>query len=127
MASRTEGKIINRKIVALRRYRAHRVFANYLSLPVSQRNNARSIAVLEAIFDYAYEHVPEQKWGESRRLNVSPEESRRISRRLEEFMIPPRQTDSDPIMQWLHDNMIEEAWENPEEISHFVRECIQDS
>ena len=127
MATKSEGKVRNHKVVALRRYRAHRVFANYLSMPASQRDNARSTAVLEAIFDYAYEHVPEQKWGASRRINVSSAETRRISRRLEEFMLPARHSDTDPIMRWLHDNMIEEAWENPEEISHFVREWIKDS
>lgn len=127
MAAKSEGKVNKTKVVELRRYRAHRVFANYLSLPVSQRNNSRSTAVLEAIFDYAYEHVPDQKWGALRRINVSPAESRRISRRLEEFMMPARRKDTDPIMKWLHDNMVDEAWENPEEIGHFVRECIKDS
>jgi hypothetical protein len=83
--------------------------------------------VLEAIFNYAYEHVPDQKWGVPRRINVSPEETRRISNRLEEFMLPARQPDADPIMKWLHDNMVEEAWENPEVLGYFVGECIEDS
>ena len=126
MAAKSEGKIRNRNVVSLRRYRAHRVFANFLSFPVSQRTHSRSMAVLEAIFDYAYEHVPEQKWGSVRRINVSAAETRRISRRLEEFMIPRRKSDTDPIIRWLHENMIEEAWENPEALSHFVGECIKD-
>jgi hypothetical protein len=126
MAAMLVGKVQNRKVVSLRRYRAHRVFRNFLSLPVSQRTHSRSMAVLEAIFDYAYEYVPEQKWGTSRRLNVSPAETRRISRRLEEFMIPARRRDTDPIIRWLHENMVEEAWENPEELSDFVGEYIKD-
>lgn len=84
------------------------------------------MAVLEAIFDYAYEYVPEQKWGSSGRINVSAAETRRISSRLEEFMIPARKSDTDPIIRWLHENMVEEAWENPEELSDFVGECIKD-
>jgi hypothetical protein len=71
--------------------------------------------------------VPDQKWGVSRRISVSAEESRRISSRLEEFILPTRQADTDPIMKWLHENMIEEAWENPEDLGHFVGECIEDS
>lgn len=117
----------NHKVVSLRRYRAHRVYDFYMSLPSSQRTETRSTVVLEAIFDYAYEHVPDQKWGVLRRIRVSPEESRRISGRLEEFILPVRQSAADPIMQWLHDNMVEEAWENPEDRGHFVVECIKDS
>lgn len=127
MVAKSEGKVQNHKVVSLRRYRAHTLFAGFLSLPMSQRTHARSMAVLEAIFDYAYEHVPEQKWGSSRRISVSPAETRRISQRLEEFMVPAQPADTDPIIRWLHENMVEEAWDNPEELSHFVGECITDS
>jgi hypothetical protein len=126
MTGKSAGKMKNNKVVSLRRYRAHRVYGYYTSLPSTQRTQSRSTVVLEAIFDYAYEHVPDQKWGVSRRIRVSPEESRRISSRLEEFILPVRQPDTDPIMRWLHDNMIEEAWENPEDLGHFVGECIKD-
>lgn len=115
------------KVVSLRRYRAHRLYDRFILLPATRRTKSRSTMVLEAIFDYAYEHVPDQKWGVSRRLRVSSEESRRISSRLEEFILPVRQSDTDPIMKWLHDNMVEEAWENPEDRGHFVVECIKDS
>jgi hypothetical protein len=117
----------NKKVVSLRRYRAHRVYKTYTSLAPSQRTKSRSAVVLEAIFNYAYEHVPDKKWGVPRRINVSPEETRRISNRLEEFILPARQPDTDPIMKWLHDNMVEEAWENPEDLGHFVGECIEDN
>jgi hypothetical protein len=117
----------NDKVVSLRRYRAHRAYNIYMSLPSSQRTETRSTVVLEAIFDYAYEHVPGQKWGVPRRIRVSLEESRRISSRLEEFILPVRQLEADPIMQWLYDNMIEEAWENPEDRGNFVVECIKDN
>jgi hypothetical protein len=127
MTDKTAGKMKNNKVVSLRRYRAHRVYDLYTSLSPSQRTKTRSTVVLEAIFDYAYEHVPDQKWGVSRRISVSAEESRRISSRLEEFILPARQPNTDPIMKWLHENMIEEAWENPEDLGHFVGECIEDS
>ena len=127
MTDKTAGKMKKEKVVSLRRYRAHRVYELYTSLPAAQRTKSRSTVVLEAIFDYAYEHVPDQKWGVSRRINVSPEESRRISGRLEEFILPVKQPDTDPIMKWLHDNMVEEAWENPEDLGHFVGECIEDN
>ena len=127
MTDKTAGKMKNNKVVSLRRYRAHRVYDLYMSLSSTQRTKTRSSVVLEAIFDYAYEHVPDQKWGVLRRISVSAEESRRISSRLEEFILPVRQPDADPIMKWLHDNMVEEAWENPEDLGHFVGECIEDN
>jgi len=127
MTKNSSGKMKKNKVVSLRRYRAHRAYDIYTSLSSSQRTKCRSTVVLEAIFDYAYEHVPDQKWGVSRRIRVSPDETRRISNRLEEFILPVRQLDKDPIMKWLHDNMVEEAWENPEDIGHFVGECLEDN
>lgn len=111
------------EITSLRRYRAQRIYRNFVSLPVSQRTNSRAALLLEAIFDYAYEHVPRARRYSTRRVRVSEKESARISARLEEFL-PPNGA-HDPIMKWLHDNMVAEAWSYPEDRRQFIRDCLR--
>ncbi len=111
------------KITSLRYYRAQRIYENFVSLPASQQTNARAALLLEAIFDYAYEHVPRSHRFSSRRVQVSKEESTRISARLEEFV--PLGNERQPIMKWLHDNMVAEAWSYPEDRRQFVRDCLR--
>jgi len=110
-------------IVSLRHYRAQRIHRNFVSLPATERTNARAALLLEAIFDYAYEYVPRNRRYSTRRANVSEQESARISARLEEFL--PADNAREPIMKWLHDNMVAEAWSYPEDRRRFVRECLR--
>jgi hypothetical protein len=111
------------KITSLRRYRAQKIYNSFISVPVSQRTNARASLLLEAIFDYAYEHVPHARHYSITRASVSAKESKRISARLEEFL--PMSSAGKPIMKWLHDNMIAEAWSYPEDRRKFVRDCLR--
>ena len=111
------------KITSLRRYRAQRIHKKFMSLPTSQRTNERASLLLEAIFDYAYEHVPEARYYSRRSIRVSPCESVLISERLEEFLPPDER--GQPIMKWLHENMIEDAWSYPEDRRRFIRDCLQ--
>jgi len=113
----------NNKITSLRRYRAQRIYETFMSLPVSQQTNARAALLLEAVFDYAYEHVPRTSRYSSRRAGISEQESARISARLEEFL--PSRSAREPIMKWLHDNMVAEAWSYPEDRRLFVRDCLR--
>jgi len=110
-------------ITSLRRYRAQRIYQNFMSLPTSQRTNARTALLLEAIFDYAYEHTPRARHYSTRRVSIDEQESARISARLEEFL--PFGNVHEPIMGWLHDNMVAEAWSYPEDRRHFVRDCLR--
>jgi|GEM_PF-1759273 len=111
------------KITSLRRYRAQRIYESFVSLPASQKTNARTALLLEALFDYAYEHVPRTHRYSARRARISERESARISARLEEFL--PLADAREPIMKWLHDNMVAEAWSYPEDRRLFVRDCLR--
>ncbi len=111
------------KITSLRRYRAQRIYKNFISMPASQQTNARAALLLEAIFDYAYEHVPRARHYSTHRVKVSVTESARISERLEEFL--PLGSKGEPIMKWLHDNMVADAWSYPEDRRQFVRDCLR--
>jgi hypothetical protein len=111
------------KITSLRRYRAERIYKNFVSIPASQQTNARAALLLEAIFDYAYEHVPRARRYSTRRVKVSVKESARISARLEEFL--PLGSTGEPIMKWLHDNMVDEAWSYPDDRRQFIRDCLR--
>ena len=111
------------KVTSLRRYRAHRIYKTFIALPASQQTNAHAALLLEAIFDYAYEHVPLARHYSAPRARVSGQESARISERLEEFL--PMDSDGEPIMKWLHDNMIVEAWSYPEDRRQFIRDCLR--
>lgn len=114
----------NSKVTSLRRYRAQRIHRKFMSLPSSQRTNERASLLLEAIFDYAYEHVPKARYYARRNsISVTPSDSVLISERLEEFVPPGNR--GEPIMKWLHDNMIEDAWAYPEDRRRFVRGCLQ--
>ncbi|MDH3977367.1 MAG: hypothetical protein OEU86_02540 [Gammaproteobacteria bacterium] len=112
-----------KNVISLRRFRAERIYKKFIALQPSQRTNARAALLLEAVFDYAYEHVPPHQRLASHPATISEDESARISARLEEFVIPgdTRQ----PIMKWLHDNMVDEAWSYPEDRRHFVRHCLK--
>ena len=110
-------------ITSLRRYRAQRIHSKFMGLPNSQRTNERASLLLEAMFDYAYEHVPQARYYSSQAIKVDVEDSALISARLEEFL-PPDKTGI-PIMKWLHDNMIDDAWSYPEDRRRFIRDCLQ--
>jgi hypothetical protein len=114
----------NNKMVSLREYRARKLYDRFFSLPSSQRTNERSAQMLEAIFDYAYECVPKDRRRRNGRVRVTPEESRRISRRLEEFMVPESKYDPDSVMNWLHANMVPEAWAYPDDLRGLVQEIL---
>lgn len=113
-------------IVSLRRFRAQRCFDGYTSLPRSQRTDARSSLLLEAIFDYAYESVPRKNVMSSRQIRVDPDESRRISERLDEFIPKPGDTGKEPIMSWLHENLVPEAWTYPEDMRKLMRDILRE-
>ncbi len=117
----------NNKMVSLRGYKARKLYDRFFSLPSSQRTDERSAQMLEAIFDYAYEHVPKDRRRRNGRIRVTPEESRRISRRLEEFMVPKSKYDPDSVMNWLHENMVPEAWAYPDDLRSLVREILHNS
>lgn len=112
-------------LVSLRWFRAKQLHDSYFALPSIQRTNERSAKLTEAIFDYAYEHVPKNRRTRSGQLIITADESRRISRRLEEFILPG-EPDPDSVMNWLHANMVQEAWAYPEDLRGFVHECLQD-
>lgn len=111
------------KVTSLRRYRAERIYNKFVALHPTQRTNARAALLLEAVFDYAYEHVPPHQRLASHPVKISEEESARISARLTEFVIPG--DTQEPIMEWLHDNMVAEAWAYPEDRRNFVRHCLK--
>jgi len=111
------------EITSLRQYQAQRIYKRFVSMPASQQTNARAALLLEAIFNYAYEHVPRTRHYSKSRVRVSEKESALISTRLEEFL-PPGDADQ-PIMKWLHDNMVAEAWSYPEDRRQFIRDCLR--
>ena len=115
-----------RAVTSLRRFRAQRCFDGYVSLPTSQRTDARSAMLIGAIFEYAYDHVPRSQVMSSRQIRVSPEDAQRISQRLEEFMPRPTAKDGEPIMNWLHENLIPEAWAYPEDMRHLMRDILRE-
>ncbi|MFW2405260.1 MAG: hypothetical protein ACN4GT_10885 [Gammaproteobacteria bacterium] len=117
----------SKNITSLRKYRAERCFKGYISLPRSQRTSARSALVLEAIFEYAYESVPRHKIMTERQIRVDPDESRRICERLEEFIPGSVDDGSEPIMSWLHDNLVPEAWTYPEDMRNLMKDILQES
>ena len=117
----------NQNVTSLRKYRAQRCFDGYISLPRSQRTSARSALLLEAIFEYAYESVPRHKIVSAREVRVDPYESRRICERLEEFIPGPCKDDGEPIMSWLHDNLVPEAWTYPEDMRSLMRDILRES
>jgi hypothetical protein len=114
----------NNNLVSLRHYRAKKLCDVYFALPSSHRTKKRAAKLIEAIFDYAYENVPRHRRKRSGRLHVSPGESKRISRRLEEFVFPGAASDPDSLMNWLHANLIPEAWTYPEDLRGFIQDCL---
>ena len=113
------------KIISLRRYRACRAYARYTSLPDALRTRKRAEQVLEAIFEYAYEGVPP-----SVRLDPSratPEMTLQVCRRLDEFIPNEGDRNSPQVMEWLHKNMLSEAWLSPDNLKGFVVECLRDA
>ena len=114
----------NNNVTSLRRFRAQQIYKRYYSLPASQRTSERSTRLIEAIFAYAYEHVPKNHRNRLGQLRISPLESRRISRRLGEFIFSDHPSDPDSIMDWLHDHMIPEAWTFPDDLRGLVQEYL---
>jgi hypothetical protein len=117
----------NDNVTSLRRFRAQRFYDGYRMLPRSQRTSARSALLLEAIFEYAYEHVPRHRLAAALPDAVDADEARRISRRLEEFIPSRGRGQADPIMSWLHDNLVPEAWIYTEDIRNVVRDILRET
>ena len=82
--------------------------------------------LIEAIFEYAYDHIPRSQVLSSRQIRVSPEDAQRISQRLEEFMPPSTDKDGKPIMNWLHENLLPEAWAYPEDMRSLMRDILRE-
>jgi hypothetical protein len=116
----------NNNLVSLRRFRAKRLYDIYFALPSTQRTGERAANLIEAILEYAYENVPRHRRARSGQLYVSPGESKRISLRLEEFLFPHNESDPHSLMNWLHANMIPEAWTYPDDLRGFVQDCLRD-
>ena len=117
----------NANVTSLRRYRAQRCFNGYLSLPPSQRTRARSSLVLESIIDYAYERVPRDTIESRADIELTPEDSREIAARLEEFVPKRMQAETEPLMRWLHANLVPEAWAYPEDIRSMMRDILRET
>ena len=117
----------NANITSLRRYRAQRCFNGYLSLPPSQRTSARSSLVLESIFDYAYESVPRDAIESLTAIELTSDEAREISARLDEFVPKSMHAEAKPIMTWLHENLIPEAWSHPEDIRKLMQDILRET
>ena len=110
-------------VISLRRFRAHKHYRHFVSLPSGLRTPERSEPVLQAIFDYAYEHF-DYRVGNPLH-NASWEETRQVSQKLVEFMPITGESDPDSMMQWLHENMVPEAWMSPEYLRDFIHECLR--
>lgn len=108
------------KIVSLRRFRAYQQYESYNALPQTLRTSERAEPVIEAIFDYAYEHVPRR-----RPHRLAPDITRQVSRRLDEFIPGEVAPDSLPLMEWLHENMLPEVWLSPDLLRDFVGDCLR--
>jgi len=117
----------NNHITSLRRYRAQRCFDGYLSLPRSQRTSARSALLLEAVFEYAYEHVPRHKVASARQIRIEPDDSRMICKRLEEFLPQSSTSDGARILSWLHENLLPEAWTYPQDMRRLMQDILRET
>ena len=111
------------KITSLRRYKAHKHYKQYIMLPSAMRTPDRAEGVLTAIFDYAYEHVDCCDGHPLR--EASWEETRNVSKKLVEFMPVNGGSDPDEMMQWLHENLVPEAWMSPDYLKDFLHECLR--
>ena len=108
--------------VSLRRYRAHQRYRHYRNLPVELRTPERTEPLLDAIFDYAYENVPSN---EIRDRVDQPGLTRQVCWRLGEFITCPEQTDTMPVMDWWHDNLLPEVWLSRDHLEDFVVDCLR--
>jgi len=111
------------KVTSLRQYKAHKQYRRFIALPCTLRTPERAEGVLSAIFDYAYEHVatPISK----RSHDSSWEDTRQVSKKLVEFMPASVDSNADEMMQWLHENMVSEAWTSPDYLKDFIHECLR--
>ena len=116
----------NNNLVSLRRYRAKKLYDVYFALPSSHRTKKRAARLTDAIIDYAYENVELHGRFQVGPVDVRPGESQRISQRVEEFVFPHAAADPASLMNWLHENMVPEAWTYPEDLRGFVQECLAD-
>jgi hypothetical protein len=108
--------------VSLRRYRAHQRYRRYRNLPVELRTPERTEPLLDAIFDYAYENVPANEIRD--RVN-EPGLTRQVCWRLGEFITGSEQTDTLPVMDWWHENLLPEVWLSRDHLEDFVVDCLR--
>jgi hypothetical protein len=112
-----------KKVTSLCHYKAEQEYRRFMSLPSTMRTLERAETVLAAIFNYAYEHIDTKNGNPVR--NVSWEDTRRVSVKLVEFMPASDVSDPDTTMQWLHENMVPEAWMSPDYLKDFIHECLR--
>ncbi len=107
-------------IISLNAYKAHQASARYYALPVQSRTSEQARPLLQAIFDYAFEHVP--KGTPDSPHEVTEEEARLVARKLSEFGPDGNQSARKRTMDWLRINMLLEAWKSTDRHLRFTAE-----
>ncbi len=105
------------QVVSLRGHRAWRLYRRYRQLPDALRSPIRTRLVAQHVLDYAYESAPKDRF--------DWEASRQVCQRLQEFLSGERGQSSDDLMAWMHQNLLPEAMQKPEDLEEFVADYLR--
>ena len=107
-------------IISLNAYKAHQASTRYYALPPQLRTTERARPLLQAVFDYAFEHVP---YGEPDKPHeVTESEAQLVAKKLSEFGCDGTQSAKKRTMDWLRINMLLEAWKSTDRHLRFTAE-----
>jgi len=95
------------------------MYRRYCRLPHALRSPARTAAVVDAIFLYAYDHC--RGAPRAPRCGHDAGETARVAHRLGEFLPDP---DAE-LLRWLHAHLLPEAWQCADGLRELVAECLR--
>ncbi len=107
-------------IISLNAYKAHRASAAYYALPPQLRTTERARPLLQAVFDYTFEHIPNGQ--PDCPHEVTEREAQEVARKLSEFGSDGTQSARKRTMDWLRINMLLEAWKSTQRHLKFTAE-----
>jgi hypothetical protein len=111
-------------VTSLRRYKARQIFDRYHALPTKMRTRQRAEPLLQAIIDYAFEHVQGPAGLLKRPHSVADQDLRLVTSKLHEFIPADARTNPEAILDWVNRHAILRNWASSDALVGFFQDCV---
>lgn len=111
-------------VTSLRGYKARQIFDRYHALPPNMRTRERAEPLLQAIIDFAFEHVNGPAGLLKRPHSVAEQDLRLVAGKLHEFIPADARTKPEAILEWVNRHAILQNWASSDALIGFFQDCV---